>query len=228
MIEALLYGVGASIGLLLGALVAARWRVPTHVVAAVLAFGTGALIAAFAFELVQKPFESSGAVITGLGLLAGATVFIVLDTCLEKLTSETGGLGLLAGVTLDGVPENLALGASLVGGNGLVLLAAVFASNFPEAMTGAADMRDDGRSRRRVVAMWAAATVLLTLAVVAGRSLATTLDSDMLSALRAFAGGAVLASVADTAMPEAYERGGPWIAWSTVLGFFAAFMLSKA
>jgi ZIP family zinc transporter len=42
------------------------------------------------------------------------------------------GFALLAGDTLDGVPENAALGVSLVEGGSLALLVAVFASNFPE------------------------------------------------------------------------------------------------
>ena len=51
---------------------------------------------------------------------------------------------LLAGVTLDGVPENVALGVSLLetsGAGALTLLVAIFASNLPEALGGAAGMR---------------------------------------------------------------------------------------
>jgi len=57
------------------------------------------------------------------------------------------GLALLAAVTLDGVPENLALGVSLVGGLSLSLLVAIFFSNLPEALVGAVAMRESGLSR---------------------------------------------------------------------------------
>src|SRR4028118_429915 len=57
------------------------------------------------------------------------------------------GFALLAAVTLDGVPENLALGVSLLSGGGsLVLLVAIFCSNFPEALVGAVAMRRGGRA----------------------------------------------------------------------------------
>ena len=42
----------------------------------------------------------------------------------------------------------------------------------------------------------------------------------------AFAAGAVLASLADTLMPEAYEKGGPLVALSTTAGFVLSFVLA--
>ena len=59
--------------------------------------------------------------------------------------SAAVGFALLAAVTLDGLPENLALGVSLLSGGGsLVLLVAIFCSNFPESLVGAVAMRRGG------------------------------------------------------------------------------------
>jgi hypothetical protein len=41
------------------------------------------------------------------------------------------------------------------------------------------------------------------------------------------ASGAILAMLADSMMPEAYEDGGSLIGFSTMLGFLTAFILSK-
>jgi ZIP family zinc transporter len=41
-----------------------------------------------------------------------------------------------------------------------------------------------------------------------------------------FAGGAVLASLADTLMPEAFEHGRPLNAFSTAAGFFLSYVLA--
>ena len=80
------------------------------------------------------------------------------------------GFALLAAVTLDGVPENLALGVSLVDGASLTLLVAIFFSNLPESLVGAVAMRSEGRSARvgRSRCGWPARS-LLAVAVVAGR-----------------------------------------------------------
>jgi ZIP family zinc transporter len=142
--------------------------------------------------------------------------------------------GLLAAVTLDGVPENLALGVSLLGdedagaavAGSLALLVAIFVSNFPEALVGAVAMRDGGRSRRFVIGIWTATALLLTAAVVIGRAAFAGVDDSVLAFAMAFAGGAVLASLADTLMPEAFERGRPLNAYATALGFLLSFILA--
>ncbi len=73
-------------------------------------------------------------------------------------------------------------------------------------------MRREGRHRKMVIGTWLACAVLLALAVVAGRTLAEPLSDEVVSVALGFAGGAVLASLADTLMPQAYEQAGPFTA----------------
>ena len=142
-------------------------------------------------------------------------------------TSGSAGLALLAAVTLDGVPENVALGISLEAtGGSLALLAAIFASNLPESLVGAASMRAQGRSTTYAVVLWSVAAVLLTGAVLLGAGPLSTVSDETISIPLAFAAGAVIASLADTLMPEAYEQGGPLVALSTALGFVLSFLLA--
>ncbi len=144
-------------------------------------------------------------------------------------TRGAAGMALLAAVTLDGVPENLALGVSLgEGTGGLALLAAIFVSNLPESLVGAASMRSQGRSVLSVVGLWVACAVLLVIAVVVGAGPLANTDPEEISLPLAFAAGAVIASLADTLMPEAYEHGGPAVALSTAAGFVLSFVLSLA
>ena len=141
--------------------------------------------------------------------------------------SGAAGLALLAAVTLDGVPENLALGVSLGSGTGgLALLAAIFVSNFPEALVGSASMKAQGRSQAFVLGTWSVCAVLLAAAVVVGAGPLAASSEETISLPLAFAAGAVLASLADTLMPEAYEQGGPTVALSTTAGFLLSFVLS--
>ena len=242
MLTALLYGVAASSALVIGAVIGARWTAPKQLTGVLLAFASGALISALAFELFEEAFHLGGAVRSGLGLLAGAVVFVVTDALLDRYVAghpgaeerETaakgaqGGVGfaLLAAVTLDGVPENLALGVSLVEGASLTLLVAIFFSNLPESLVGAQAMREQGMARAKVIGTWVACAVLLMLAVVLGRVLAEPLSDEVLAVALGFAGGAVLASLADTLMPEAFEHGRPLNAFATAAGFFLSFVLA--
>jgi ZIP family zinc transporter len=254
--EALWFGVIASSALVIGAWVGSRIRLPKAVLAGMLAFAAGALITALAFELFEDAYEHGGIWRAALGLAAGAVVFTVLSAWLDRFargdrpeqdgsekldpdaaaedrpassasTSGAAGLALLAAVTLDGVPENVALGVSLTEGTGgLALLAAIFVSNFPEALVGSASMRAQGRSMRFVLGTWLTCAVLLTLAVVIGAGPLSSSSAETISLPLAFAAGAVLASLADTLMPEAYEKGGPLVALSTTAGFVLSFVLS--
>ncbi|MBW3639927.1 MAG: zinc permease [Actinobacteria bacterium] len=251
----LLFAVVASSPLILGAYLGARFTFPERLLAAVLAFAAGALITALTFELFEESFEKGGALRAAVGLAAGAVVFtgasVVLDRYVAKDDDPDGstkldkdaaarerpatsasvgggaGLALLAAVTLDGVPENAALGISLeTTGGSLALLAAIFASNLPESLVGAASMRAQGRSTTYAVGLWSVAAVLLTGAVLVGAGPLSSVSDQTISLPLAFAAGAVIASLADTLMPEAYEKGGPLVALSTALGFVLSFLLA--
>ena len=225
MLTALLVGLAASSALVIGAVAGAFWRPPQRLVAIALAFASGALITALAFDLFEEAFRAGGPWIAGGGLLAGAATFVIADELLDRYGGSSG-FALLAGVTLDGVPENLALGIGLIGSSLsgiLVLLVGIFASNLPEALGGAVDMRDGGRSRDFIVAIWTATAVLLTVSVMVGNVLFTGVSENVL----AFAAGAVLASLADTVMPDAYRQGDPLIAFATAAGFLLTFLISQ-
>ncbi len=229
MLTALLVGLAASSALVIGAVAGAFWKPPQQLVAVALAFASGALITALTFDLFEEAFRAGGPWVAGGGLLAGAAAFVIADELLERYGGSSG-FALLAGVTLDGVPENLALGVGLIGSSLtgiLALLVGIFASNLPEALGGAVGMRNGGRSRGFAVATWSATAVLLTIAVVAGNTLLAGADEAVLAFARAFASGAVLASVADTVMPDAYREGGPLVAFATAAGFLLTFLISQ-
>ena len=234
MLKVVIYAVVASAALPLGAAIGARFSIPKRVVAMALGFAAGALISAVAFELFDDAFDHGGAWTSGLAFLAGATVFVLIDSWLEKRKTrrhQAGGsigFALLAAVTLDGVPENLAMGVSLIEGGGVALLVAIFASNLPEALVGAEKMKEAGISARNSLLIWTAAAVLLAAAVIVGYVLLDGVSGKTLAIPLGFAAGAVLASLADTLMPEAFAEGGVTVAYATALGFLLSYLLAAA
>lgn len=228
MAQALLYGGVASAALLLGATLGAFWTPPEHLTAAALAFAGGALTSALSFELFAEADRIGGVWNAAVGMLVGAAVFIAVDArLLSGMRGSTVGLALLAAALLDGVSENLALGVSLVEGASIALLAAISVANVPEALGSAVRLRQAGRSRGFVLGTWTATAVVLGASVVAGRLLLGGAPGGMLALLLGFAGGAILAALAVTVFPEAFEHGGPFVAFATVAGFLAAYVLSE-
>lgn len=227
MLRALLFA-GVSAGsLLIGAALGSFRKPPQWVRGSMLAFGAGALIVAVAFELFVPAVREIGLGRASAALLVGSSVFIAVDLLLQRYAgSEAAGLALVAAVTLDGIPENFALGVGLAEGGSLALLVAIAVSNFPEAFGGAAAMRSAGRSAAHAFRIWAVTAGLLTAALFAGRLAAGVASPTSLGVLAALAAGAVLASLADSLMPEAYAEGGPLVAFATSAGFLLAYALT--
>jgi zinc transporter, ZIP family len=187
--QALVFGLIGSSALVIGGAIGAYWRAPQQISGVLLAFASGTLIAALAFELFPEAVYLGGLWPAGFGLITGGLTFVVINTALDSWVARSAGdphevpalspeaaedisgveaeqterveesatqgasaavgFALLAAVTLDGVPENLALGVSLLSGGGsIVLLVAIFCSNFPESLVGAVAMRRGGRSAR--------------------------------------------------------------------------------
>lgn len=221
------YGLGTALPLVIGAAIGLRWSLPKQLLAAMMAFGAGTMIAAVSSELFAPAFGQAGIVIAGAALLAGAGIYVAANHLIEnKLGPAAIGWALMLGTVLDGIPENTALGVSLTSGAGLVLLVAVAVGNIPEAVGGAALMRDQHNfSHARALGLWSITAVALVAVTVVGYQLSDAIPDTGIFAVQAFAGGATLAVLADSLMPEAYRDGGWWVGMATAAGFLVAFAL---
>ncbi|MDF1606072.1 hypothetical protein [Nocardioides sp. YIM 152315] len=225
MSEALLWGLIAAGSLLVGQLLTTPLGRSTRTVGLMMAFGAGTLISAVGYELIPEENLELGWEI-GAAFLVGALTYYVG----ARLVDRGGGSGtaLFLGALLDGIPESfiLGLGLALGGEVSVAFLAAVLLSNIPEGLAGTADMRGSGVGERRITLMWAALTVVCGIASMAGYLVADQ-GSHTGEIASAFAGGAVLTMLADSMVPESYERAGRVAGLLTVLGFLVAGVLSS-
>lgn len=138
-------------------------------------------------------------------------------------------MAIAVGALLDGNPEAIVIGVSLIGGAGvgLVAVVAVFLSNVPEGLSSAAGTKKAGRSAAYVFSIWAGIAALSAVASLVGYSVFSGFSPAVIAATMAVAAGAILAMVADTMIPEAFEQTHGYAGLITVAGFLAAFALSK-
>ncbi|HLG08336.1 MAG TPA: hypothetical protein VI409_06675 [Gaiellaceae bacterium] len=239
MLEAALWGLGTAGSLWIGAALAVFARPARRWIGLAMAFGSGALIAAVAYELVFEAFETNAAV-AAAGFTVGALAFYGGDWAIDRM----GGHGrksasgqhqlagranaIVLGTILDGIPESFVLGASLQEGSGVTvaLVVGVFVSNIPESLSATSGLRAAGWATRRVFAMWSAVVAASVLAAAAGWLLLDAMPTGGGAFALAFAGGALLVMLADTLMPEAFELGGREAGLLTALGFAFGFALS--
>ena len=144
-------------------------------------------------------------------------------------SSDANPTAIVLGAVLDGIPESLVLGLSLLDGEGLsvTLLAAIFMSNLPESMAATVGMMKQGRSKGRIFAMWSVVVLVSALSSAVGFALLDGASNTSIAFVEAFAAGAIITMLADTMMPEAYEHGGPSAGLSTTFGFTLAFLLAS-
>jgi ZIP family zinc transporter len=235
-IQAGLWGALAASALVLGAVAAVTLPVPRRIVALVMAFGAGALVSALAFDLSDEAFRAGGTLVFAVGLAAGAVVYYAGDKLIDRLGgggaaegAQTNGPAIVLGVLLDGIPESLVLGATLIGGAGISLsfLGAVIVSNLPEGWAGTADLIKEGHRRGWLIGLWVGVAIASGLMAAIGNAAFTGMGATTLAFAQSFAAGAILTMLADTMFPEAFKNGGDRVGLATALGFAAAFLLSR-
>ncbi|MFI6267697.1 ZIP family metal transporter [Micromonospora zamorensis] len=240
------WGLLAGSALLVGAAVGWFARVPQRVTASIMAFGAGVLLSAVSFEMIAEAHEQGGLLPTALGAAGGAVVYTVANVALarhgarhrkrsgEQQPSENeqpgSGSAIAVGALLDGIPESVVIGASLLSGGtvSLVTVAAVFLSNVPEGLSSAAGMRQAGRTRRYVFLLWTGIALISGVAALLGNTLLGGAPPEVLAGITALAAGAILAMITDTMVPEAFEDAHLLVGLVTVAGFLTAFALSHS
>jgi ZIP family zinc transporter len=240
-----IWGMVAGGALLVGAAVGYNFRLPTRLVASIMAFGSGVLLSALSFELMDEAYRRAGIVPAGVGLLIGAGVYTLANAWLSrrgarhrKRSSQAqvseaeqsgSGVAIALGALLDGIPESIVIGLSLLSGKGvsLVTVSAIFISNVPEGLSSSAGMKKSGRSARYIFGVWGGIALISGLASLAGATLFAGLSPGVVAGTTAVAAGAILSMLVDTMIPEAYAGNHALAGPITVAGFLAAFALSK-
>lgn len=216
--------------LIVGALWGAKGYFPDWAQGNLLALAGGALMVAVALEMLQPAVGQSGIWSVAAFTMLGAVVFTSVDYLIDTRLKDQGGMGLLAAVTLDGVPENLALGVSLITGNVMqvaALAGSILLSNLPEAAGGAKQMKDQGSSTKAIMLTWSGAAVLLSAAALAGNLLLRNVPESTLCLIDSFAAGAVIASLATELFPEAFKKSNHWSGISAAIGLVLALGLNQ-
>jgi ZIP family zinc transporter len=239
------WGFVAGAALLIGAAVGYFIEVPQRLIAGIMAFGSGVLISALSFELMDEAYRQGGFDATAYGFLGGAAVYTAANWYLnhrgakhrkrsgEQQPSESedsgSGLAIAVGALLDGIPESIVIGLSMLKGGvvSTVAVAAIFLSNVPEGLSSAAGMKKAGRSATYVFGIWGGIAIVSGIASLIGYTVFQDFPAGVVAATTAVAAGAILAMLVDTMIPEAFEVAHDFAGLITVAGFLAAFALSK-
>ncbi|MEM1279543.1 MAG: cyclic nucleotide-binding domain-containing protein [Cyanobacteria bacterium P01_D01_bin.6] len=150
--------------------------------------------------------------------------FPLSEQQIQQLAKSSAPLAILIGTLMDNIPEALVIGFNVGSGHlSSSFLMAVFISNIPEALSSSVGMQQAGTKARRILTLWGGAVVLSGVTAMLGNFLSTFANDWVLGTAQALAGGAILAMLSSTMMPEAYELGGGTVTYSTIAGFLVGF-----
>jgi len=140
---------------------------------------------------------------------------------------KTGGsnvaLAIWLGIALDGIPESLVIGGSMEGTTvSVALVGGLFLANFPESMSSASVMKKQGSSSGHIIGMWLSLMAMTAVGAAMGNVFIADAPIHLRALLEGMAAGAMLAMIAQTMLPEAYDHGGWLTGLMTVVGFLAA------
>lgn len=242
MLQLAIFSIINGLSLVFGSLAGIFLKMKRGTIAACMAFGSGVLICALTFGLMEEAFKHGGFDAIIIGFLLGGAVFIGGDFIIHKMggrkhrrgypkvaMSDSGGALITLGAILDGIPESIALGITLFFNQkvGILMLGAIFLSNFPESISSISGLKREGFSKKRIFLMWLTVGAVTALATFLSFIFFHGINLNSVGILEAFAAGAILAMLADGMMPEAFKEGGFMIGALTILGFLVSFIVSR-
>ncbi len=239
-----LWGLLAGSALLIGALFAYFFKIPQQIVASIMAFGAGVLLSAISLELMEESFNLGGFANMAVGFIIGALIFTLVNKLLsiygarhrkrsgellKSESSESSSLAIAVGSVIDGIPESIAIGLTIITGGAVSIatLVAIFISNIPEGLSSTAGIKKAGWNFRSIFAMWAIIAISSGFASFVGYTVFSHFPNGVISVTLALAAGGILAMLVDTMIPEAFSETHDIAGLITVLGFVISFMLSK-
>ena len=154
---------------------------------------------------------------------AGLPIPAAADIRREIIENKGAPLAILLGITLDGIPESLVIGASMIDHQiEISLIVGLFLSNYPEALSSSIGMRKQGFSKSRILIMWSSLMLFTGIGAALGSVFFIGASATSFALIQGVAVGAMLTMIAETMLPEAYFKGGSVVGMSTLMGFLVA------
>ena len=225
MLTAFVWGLVAGSAFVVGGALALRVGLGHAALGLLMGFGSGALIAAVAYELVDEAgnlADGGGAV--AAGLVVGSLAYLIATGRWSgghaNLTTRS-----LAAVV---VPEAIVIVGSLLHGHlGPPVIVAVFLCGVPEGFAATTRMHAAGRESRQIIGLWIGLAALCGVAAAVGHAALDDARPGTVAIVLAIAGGAVLTELTTELVPEGYRQAGVRTGTAAVIGFALVFALSE-
>jgi len=144
----------------------------------------------------------------------------------EFIEHGNPSMAIWLGIMLDGIPESIVIGSSLLlhPTMSLSLLAGLFISNFPEALSSSVGMKKQRMSHLKILMMWSSIMIVTGIGAFLGNIYFENVSPVAFALVDGMAAGAMLTMIAETMLPEAFHIGGSVTGLSALAGFLTTLL----
>jgi zinc transporter ZupT len=222
----------------------------SHAIATMGALIFGCLAGGFLFYTLDELINSKGGFLRKVGSTINFLKHKKSDHAVDakdveqaqKEAGHEGGgapMAIWLGLLIDGIPESFVIGAGFLAllsvklGAGLepsfgevlpyTLIAGLFLSNFPEALSASIGMKKSGMSTGKIMLLWMSLVLIIALGALGGYYIGSSVPHVLEIGIEGLAAGAMLTMIAQTMIPEAVHIGGTKVVGlSTLVGYLSA------
>jgi zinc transporter ZupT len=162
-----------------------------------------------------------------LGHFSGKKSTITQSDVNEEIAEHRNpSMAIWMGIMLDGIPESIVIGSSLLlhPAMSLSLLAGLFISNFPEALSSSVGMKSQRMSNQKILLMWLSIMIVTGVGAYLGNVFFEDVSPGTFALVDGMAAGAMLTMIAETMLPEAFHIGGSVTGLSALGGFLVTLL----
>ena len=223
-----------------------------HAITTMGALIIGCIAGGFLFYTLDELINSKGGFLRKVGSTISHIIINKKDSSVidekqidlaQKQGAETHGgapMAIWLGLLIDGIPESFVIGAGFLAllaaklaipGTDpsftevlpYTLIAGLFLSNFPEALSASMGMKKSGMSTTKILLMWMSLVLIIAIGALIGYYIGSSIPHVIEIGIEGLAAGAMLTMIAQTMIPEAVHLGGARVVGlSTLIGYLSA------
>lgn len=240
--DAIFWAFAATVSTVIAAYVGAIYKPRTKMIAGMLSFTAGVLIALVSYDLIGVAFDVGGLSPTFWGMGIGLLSYFIANRLFANAgdkngnSFENGGTGnslatakaLVIGALIDGIPESASIGIGLLETKliSVSMIVGIFLAHVPKGLVSGTGLSRSGFTNKRIILIWLFVTAVCTFSSWLAFVLLRESGPFVQAMLMSIAGGGLFAMTLQTVVPEGFEGNNDWISILGCLGFFVIFTLS--
>ena len=240
--DAIFWAFTVTISTVIAAYFGAVYKPRAKIIAGMLSFTAGVLIALVSYDLIGAALDTGGLSPTFWGMGIGLLTYFIANRLFANAGDKNGhsfengsssnslvaAKALVIGALIDGIPESASIGIGLMESKviSISMIVGIFLAHIPKGLVSGTGLSRSGFTNKRIVLLWLFVTAVCTFSSWLAFMLLRESGPFVQAMLMSIAGGGLFAMTLQTVVPEGFEGSHDWISILGCIGFLVIFTLS--